>query len=124
MVRPCRSYDSFPYWDLPRDQEGLYQFPFAADDHPRESPVPSAFRDLGLAIEPCCDQFELLRPYLAFGDPIQEMLKQRRWNATPSDPGHALDAVEAASHPLPDLRGGFGISGAGQIGGEALQLGR
>ncbi len=63
-------------------------------------------------------------PYFAFGDPIQEMLKQGRWNAAPSDPGHALDAVEAASHPLPDLRGGFGIAGAGQIGGKALQLGR
>jgi hypothetical protein len=116
--------DSFPFWDLTGDQEGLYQFPFAADDHPREAPVPVAFGDLGLAIEPCSHEFELLSPYLAFSDPIKEMVKQRRRNAPSSDPGHGSDAVEAASHSLSDLRGRPGIAGAGQSSGEALQLGR
>src|SRR3990172_7336504 len=115
-------FDPFSFGSLPRNQEGLDELSFTANDHTSKALIPFARWHIRFLVEPCRQQFKLPRIDFAFLDTVKQMLKERRRQVVPADFRHDLDSVEAASDLFPQCICLFRVLCGGQFFGQQRKL--
>jgi len=94
------SSDLFAVGQLTRDQEGLHQGAFAADDQVVEALEPAAFRHNRIAVHPRRERDEFTDRDLALDDAGAQMTEEAPWELAALEPRHAAQCRTSLA-PVP-----------------------